>query len=114
METLTLLDTIIADWKLLVFAFGVGGFYWQGKAWFQKITTLLENSGRVHGNQNAALTSINEKLEVLDKRIARIEGSVEIITIDNQEQAIKIAVLETQTQIIDHPTKRRATRRQQT
>ncbi len=114
MEALSLLDTIIADWKLLVFAFAVGGFYWQGKAWFSKITTLLENTGRVHGNQNVMLDSIHSKLDSLDKRVARIEGTVEIITIDNQEQAIKIAVLETQTNIIEHPTTpKRRVRRQQ-
>lgn len=114
METLSLLDTIIADWKLLVFAFGIGGFYWQGKAWFSKITKLLENTGRVHNDQNSMLDNIHSKLESLDKRIARIEGSVEIITIDNQQQAIKIAVLETQTSIIELPTTpKRRVRRQQ-
>jgi hypothetical protein len=39
--------------------------------------------------------------------VAKIEGNIDTIKLDNNEQAIRIAVLETQTQIIEHPAKRR-------
>jgi TolA-binding protein len=112
MEALSLIDHVIADWKLLVFAFAVGGFYYQAKIWFKKLTDALETSGQVHSEQNASLSGLHQKLDNLDKRVARIEGTVEILKIDNQTQEVKIAVLEAQTQVIDHPVKRR-TRRQQ-
>lgn len=113
METLSLLDNILADWKLLVFAFGVGAFYYQGKIWFQRLTKALENTSKVHDNQNNTLDNINNKLENMDKRMARLEGSIEMITVTNNEQSVKIAVLESQTQIIDYPQPKRRIRKAQ-
>jgi hypothetical protein len=106
METLTLLDTIIQDWKIIAAAFAFGGFFWQAKIWFKKITLLLENTGRVHGQQNAVLDNINDKMDNLDKRMAKLEGSVEMIIIENHQQSIKLAVLETQ-QDLDKPVRKR-------
>jgi hypothetical protein len=109
--TLALLDTIIQDWKLLAFAFAVGGLYYQGKSWFKKLTDALENTANTHNLQNKLLDNMNDKLDSLDKRTAKIEGSIEMIKIDNNDQAIRIAVLETQqTQIIEHPAKKRIRR----
>ena len=113
MDLLDILKTINEDWKIMVFVFGCGVFYYQGLSWFRKITALLENTGRVHGQQNTTLDNIHNKLDALDKRMARIEGNVEILRIENNNQAIKIAVLETQTtEIIEHPVKRRVRRQQ--
>lgn len=110
MEALTLIDTIVNDWKIIVAAFTIGGFYFQSKLWFERITTILENSGKVHGEQNNSLDNINKKLESLDDRMAKIEDAVETVKNDNQSQAIKIAVLESQNNVIEHPVKRRIRR----
>jgi hypothetical protein len=112
METLSLLDQILADWKILVFAFGLGALYYQARIWFSKLTKALDTTGRVHGEQNIMLDNINQKLESLDRRTAKIEESIESIKLDNNQQSIKIAVLETQAEIIDHPIKRRPRRQQ--
>lgn len=114
MDLLEILKTINEDWKIMVFVFGLGAFYYQGKSWFKKLTDALENTANTHNLQNKLLDNMNDKLDSLDKRTAKIEGHIEIIQHENNEQAIKLAVLETQnqTQIIEHPAKRR-TRRQQ-
>jgi hypothetical protein len=112
MEALSFLDTIFNDWKLLAFAFAVGGLYYQAKLWFRKITDALDNTANTHNLQNKLLDNINDKLDNLDRRTAKIEGSIELIQHENNQQAIKLAVLETQAEIIDHPVKRRPRRQQ--
>lgn len=111
-STITLLDTIFNDWKILAFAFTLGGGYYQARIWFKKLTDSLENTSKVHSAQNVVLDHINEKLENLDKRIARIEDSVESIQEDNREQAIKLAVLESHSDYIEPPAPKRRIKRQ--
>ena len=106
MNLLDIFTTINEDWKIMVFVFGLGALYYQARIWFTKLTKALDTTGRVHGEQNIMLDNIDDKLEILDKRLARIEGTVEIIKIENNNQAIKIAVLETQAEIIEHPKRR--------
>lgn len=110
METLTLLDTLLNDWKIIVAAFTVGGLFYQAKVWFKRITVALDNTANTHNIQNKLLDNMNVKLDSLDNRIAKIEGSIELIKIDNNEQMVRLAVLETQAEIIEHPVKRRPRR----
>jgi hypothetical protein len=111
MNLLDIFTTIDEDWKIMVFVFGLGALYYQGKSWFKKLTDALENTANTHNLQNKLLDNMNGKLDNLDKRIAKIEGNVELIQLDNNDQAIRIAVLETQqTQIIEHPAKKRIRR----
>lgn len=111
METLTLLDHILGDWKIIVAAFTVGGLFYQAKVWFKRITVALDNTATTHNIQNTLLDNMNDKLDGLDKRIAKIEGSIEMVKIDNNDQAVRLAVLETQqNNIIQHPAQRRVRR----
>jgi hypothetical protein len=112
MDLLSIFTTINEDWKIIAFAFGLGALYYQARVWFSKLTKALDTTGKVHGEQNIMLDNINQKLESLDKRTAKIEESIESIKLDNNQQSIKIAVLETQAEIIDHPVKRRPRRQQ--
>jgi hypothetical protein len=109
MEALSLLDTLLNDWKIIVAAFTIGGLFYQAKVWFKRITVALDNTATTHNIQNTLLDNMNDKLDGLDRRIAKIEGSIEIIQHENNQQAVKIAVLETQNQnnIIEHPVQRR-------
>ena len=107
METLTLLDTIIQDWKIIAAAFAFGGFFWQAKIWFKRITTLLENTGKVHGQQNVTLDSIHDKIDALDKRMAKLEGSLEMVAIENHEQSVRLSVIETRQEFDDKPIRKR-------
>jgi hypothetical protein len=112
MDLLEIFNIINQDWKVMVFVFGLGALYYQARIWFSKLTKALDTTGKVHGEQNIMLDNINQKLESLDKRTAKIEESIESIKLDNNQQSIKIAVLETQAEIIDHPVKRRPRRQQ--
>lgn len=105
METLTLLDSIFKNWHIIVIAFGVGGFYFQAKGVVTKIMTALENTSTTHATQNRILDSVVEKLDSLDRRVARIEGSIELIQHENNQQAVKIAVLESHSDVVDAPAR---------
>jgi hypothetical protein len=108
MEALSLLDTLLNDWKIIVAAFTIGGLFYQAKVWFKRITVALDNTATTHNIQNTLLDNMNDKLDGLDKRIAKIEGSIEMVKIDNNDQAVRLAVLETQqNNIIEHPVQRR-------
>lgn len=109
METLSLLDTIIRDWKILAAAFAFGGFFWQAKIWFNKITNLLENTSNTHAAQNVVLDAIHDKIDGLDKRMSKIEGNLDMVIIDNHEQTVRLSVLETQ-QEMDKPVAKRRVR----
>lgn len=106
MDLLEIFNIINQDWKIMVFVFGLGALYYQARIWFSKLTKALDTTGRVHGEQNLMLDNINQKLESLDRRTAKIEESIETIKFDNNQQSIKIAVLETQAEIIEHPKRR--------
>lgn len=95
METLSLLDTIINDWKIIVFAFAVGTFYYQAKMVVKKIMTALENTSTTHQAQNTILDNINEKVDALDKRLSKIEGGLELVSLENHEQSVRLSVIET-------------------
>lgn len=107
MEALSFLDTIFNDWKLLAAAFAIGGFYYQAKIAITKIMKALETTASTHATQNVLLDNMNDKLVKLDNKIEKIEENISKISADNQEQAIKLAVLESQNNIIEHPAKRR-------
>lgn len=110
METLSLIDTIIRDWKIIAAAFAFGGFFWQAKIWFNKITHLLENTGHTHDKQNIVLDAIHTKIDALDKRMSKMEGSLDMVNITNHEQNIKLAILETESDIINPPPRKRRQR----
>jgi len=105
METLTLLDSILNNWHIIIIAFGVGGFYFQAKGVVRKIMTALENTSSTHATQNRILDSVVEKLDSLDRRVARIEGSIELIQHENNQQAVKIAVLESHSDAAEPPAR---------
>lgn len=108
MEALSLLDTLLNDWKIIVAAFTIGGLFYQAKVWFKRITVALDNTATTHSIQNTLLDNMNDKLDGLDKRIAKIEGSIEMIKVDNQDQEVRLSVIETRQDIENVPVKRRA------
>ena len=102
MDIFDIIKTIQKDWVIIVFVFGFGGFWWQGKAWFEKMSKTLDAVGKVHDGQNeimaeqtAALNQILYKAESLEIRTSKIEESVEEIHDKVHEQEIKLAILET-------------------
>jgi hypothetical protein len=110
METLELIDFIADNYELFAVAFVVGGFYIEAKRIVKRIMTALDNTATTHSVQNQLLDVIHDKIDRLDGRVEKIESNIELIHRENNEQAIKLAVLETQAEIIDHPVKRRQRR----
>jgi len=110
METLELIDFIADNYELFAVAFVVGGLYIEAKRIVKRIMTALDNTATTHSVQNQLLDVIHDKIDRLDGRVEKIESNIELIHRENNEQAIKLAVLETQAEIIDHPVKRRQRR----
>lgn len=102
MDIFDIIKTIQKDWAIIVAVFAFGGFWWQGKAWFEKMSKTLDSVGKVHDGQNEIMAEQNSmldkilfKTENLEIRTSKIEESVEEIHDKVHEQEIKLAVLET-------------------
>jgi len=107
-EAINFLDTIFNDWKIIAGAFAIGGFYFQAKMVVKKIMSALENTSTTHAAQNVILDNISDKLEGLDKRIARLEGTMEMVRVENNDQSVRLSVIETRQDIEHTAPKRRA------
>jgi hypothetical protein len=106
MEALTFLDTIFNDWKIIVAAFAIGGLYYEAKIAFKKIIKGIENTSNTHSAQNIILDAIHDKIEGLDKRLSKIEGSIEMVQVENHSQSVRLTVIETM-QDIEKPASRK-------
>jgi hypothetical protein len=105
MDINEILRVLKNDWAFLVFAFTVGGIWWQGKAWFKKLDTAFDREGGEHKDQSAMLQSIHDKIENLEDRTTKIEETVIKIHEEQHQQEVKLAVLES-----SHPRRRNTTR----
>ena len=110
MDLNEILTTIKNDWAFLVFAFTIGGIWWQGKAWFKKLDSAFEREGGEHKDQSAMLQSIHDKIESLEDRTTKVEQIVTRIHEEQHEQEVKLAVLES-TSTRSTATRRRSTSR---
>lgn len=94
MDLLELFKTIKEDWVILVFVFGLGGAWWQGKAWFDNVNKTLLEVEHQHKEQNIVLENILDKTSLLEERTDKIEQTVNQIHDKVHEQEVKLAVLE--------------------
>ena len=99
MDVLEIFETIQKNWALLIFVFTLGGIWWQGKAWFKKIESSLTRDSADHTNQTAMLQSIHDKIENLEDRTTKIEETVTRIHEEQHDQEVKLAVLESVSEI---------------
>lgn len=108
MEALSFIDHLINEWEIIVGAFVVGGVYYEAKRSFRKIMTGLENTSTTHREQNVVLDTIHSKIDDLDKRMSKIEGSLEMVIIENHDQTVRLSVIETRQEFgEDKPTRKR-------
>lgn len=98
-DIITIITTIKEDWTMLLFVFGVGAIWWQGKHWFSKVANGLDKALSEHDNQNVMLHHIRTKTDLLEERSDKIESTVNEINNKLQEQEVKLAVLETVTDV---------------
>ena len=99
MNLLELLKTIQEDWAILVFVFGLGGAWWQGKQWFTGVTEGLNKAISQHDNQTTMLEHIQMKTDLLEERFDKVESTVIEIHNKLHEQEVKLAILETVTEV---------------
>jgi len=92
---LEFITAIEKNWPLVVFAFTMGGLWWQGTVWFRRVNNALEEANTQHLSQNSLLCDIRNKTENLEKRIDKIEIITVQIHEELHDQEIKLAVLET-------------------
>jgi hypothetical protein len=93
-DILAILETVKRDWSILVIVFILGGAWYQGKQWFEKITLALTREDRDHTIQNHTLVLILEKIEGLETRTDKIETTVGEIHHALHEQEVKLEVLD--------------------
>lgn len=95
MNIIDIFKVMQEDWAVLVFVFGLGGFWWQGKQWFSKVTDTLDQALIQHNQQTVILEHIQMKTDLLEERTDKIEITVNEIHNKIHEQEVKLAVLET-------------------
>jgi hypothetical protein len=91
---LEFITAIEKNWPLVVFAFTMGGLWWQGTVWFRRVNNALEEANTQHLSQNSLLCDIRNKTENLEKRIDKIEIIVSDIENHVRVQEVKLAVID--------------------
>lgn len=94
MEAYKLLDTIIREWSLLVAVFGLGAAWWQGRMWFHRVNTNMEQVAVQHAQQDELLKQIHEKTHCIDNRLVKVENTIERMHEEIHQQEIKLAIIE--------------------
>jgi hypothetical protein len=94
MDILQILKTIQEDWLILLFFFGLGGAWIQGKMWFNRVNYSLSKANEQHSEQNRMLSSVKIDLDHLKNKVSDIEYTVKSIHEEVHDQEIKLAVLE--------------------
>jgi hypothetical protein len=101
MDILELIKTIKEDWALLLFVFGLGGAWIQGKMWFENfnrsfkdIHTKLDTEQNQHHTQTNLISSLHDKIDKLDTRVEKVEGTFAKMHEELHDQEIKLAILE--------------------
>jgi septal ring factor EnvC (AmiA/AmiB activator) len=94
MDILQVLKTIQEDWIILLFFFGLGGAWIQGKMWFHRVDKTIREANSQHAEQNRILTSLKSDIGHLKDKVNDIEYTVKSIHEEVHVQEIKLAVLE--------------------
>lgn len=106
MDILEILKTIKEDWAILAFFFAMGGAWWQGKAWFQRVNNTLDSVKKTVETNSDGVAALHQKMDHLHDRVGNLEKMTDQIDRELQQQEIKLAVLESSA-----PVRRRATSR---
>jgi hypothetical protein len=98
MDVLEILKTIKDDWALLVFVFGLGAAWWQGKMWFSNVNRNIAQSNQQHSELSAGLNEIKNKVDNIDQRLNKIDDTVCKVHDQIHDHEIKLAVIENSSQ----------------
>lgn len=93
MDLLEIVKTIKEDWAILVFVFGLGAAWFQGKMWFKGVNDILDSVKQSATSNGENLASLNQKMDHLHDRVNNLEGTTKDILSTQHEQDVKLAVL---------------------
>lgn len=94
-DAMKIINTIIAEWWLLIAFFTAGGVWWQLKTWFHKVNENMSHVTREHQAQNEILTILHSKVVNIETDVCDIKRELSKVHEEVHDQEIKLAVLET-------------------
>lgn len=94
-DFVSIANTIIRDWWLLIFFFTLGGIWWQLKFWFNRVNTNMDYVSKEHEAQTQILSILHEKVINIEDDVAQIKKELTTVHEEVHEQEVKLAVLET-------------------
>ena len=95
-DFVTLANTIIRDWWLLIFFFTLGGMWWQLKHWFGRVNANMDYVSKEHEAQTQILGILHEKVINIEDDVSSIKRELSTVHEEVHEQEVKLAVLEHQ------------------
>lgn len=93
MDILEIVKTIKEDWAILVFVFGLGAAWFQGKMWFKGVNDTLDSVRKSATDNGTNLSMLNQKMDHLHDRVGNLESTTKEMLSVQHEQEIKLAVL---------------------
>lgn len=93
MDLIEIIKTIKEDWAILVFVFGLGAAWFQGKMWFKGVNGTLGSVKQSASENGNNLAMLNQKMDHLHDRVNNLEGTAKDMLSVQHEQEVKLAVL---------------------
>lgn len=93
MDILEIVKTIKEDWAILVFVFGLGAAWFQGKMWFKGVNDTLDTVRKSATDNGSNLAMLNQKMDHLHDRVGNLESTTKEMLSVQHDQEIKLAVL---------------------
>ena len=93
MDILEIVKTIKEDWAILVFVFGLGAAWFQGKMWFKGVNDTLDTVRKSATDNGSNLAMLNQKMDHLHDRVGNLESTTKEMLSVQHDQEVKLAVL---------------------
>lgn len=93
MDILEIVKTIKEDWAILVFVFGLGAAWFQGKMWFKGVNDTLDTVRKSATDNGSNLASLNQKMDHLHDRVGNLESTTKEMLSVQHDVDVKLAVL---------------------
>ncbi len=93
MDILEIVKTIKEDWAILVFVFGLGAAWFQGKMWFKGVNDTLDTVRKSATDNGSNLAMLNQKMDHLHDRVGNLESTTKEMLSVQHDVDVKLAVL---------------------
>jgi hypothetical protein len=93
MDIFEIVKTIKEDWATLVFVFGLGAAWFQGKMWFKGVNDTLDTVRKSATDNGSNLAMLNQKMDHLHDRVGNLESTTKEMLSVQHDQEVKLAVL---------------------